>query len=128
MIRRDAVRQRVRPAGIFGNVSADCARFLAGRVGSEIQAQMIDRAREIEIHDAGLHDRAQVRRVDFQYAVHPRKRHDDAAVAGDRSPRKPRARAASHQRSFIAIREAHNFRYLASRAREDNALGRSQFH
>ena len=128
VIRRHAVGKRVRPAGIFGNVSADRARSLARRIGREIQAQMLDGAREVEIHDAGLNDGAQICRVDFENAIHARKSDDDAAVARDRSSGKSRARAAPHQRSLITICETHDFSDFARIAGKDDAFGRTELH
>jgi hypothetical protein len=66
VIGRHSVGQGVRTAGIFRDVSADGARFLAGRIGSEIQAQVLDRAGQVEIHDSGLNNRPQIRGVDFE--------------------------------------------------------------
>ena len=42
MIRRHAVSERVRPAGIFGDVAADRARLLARRIGREMQPEMLN--------------------------------------------------------------------------------------
>ena len=123
VIGRHSVGQRVRAAGIFGDVSADGARFLAGRIGREIQAQMLDRAGQVEIHDSGLNNRAKIRRINFENAVHARERDHDAAVARNRSAGKSRARAAPHDRSFIAIGEAHDPGDVARGGREKRCTG-----
>ena len=128
VIGRHSVGQRVRAAGIFGDVSADRARFLAGRIGREIKAQVLDRAGQVEIHDSGLNNRAKIRGIDFENVVHARERHHNAAVAGNRSAGKSRARAAPHDRSFIAICEADDPSDIACRGRKNDAPGRSQLH
>src|ERR1700676_2893971 len=116
----------MRSAGIFGNVSADRARSLAGRVGGVIKVQMLDGARQVEIHDAWLNDRAQVCGIDLENAIHARKTDDNAAVAGDRASGKSRACPATHERSFITICEPHDFRHFACTAWKDDALGRTK--
>ena len=72
VIHRDAVHQRVRSAGILGNIAADSAGLLAGRIGREVQAKMRDMFGELKIHYAGLHHRALILGIDFQDAVHAR--------------------------------------------------------
>ncbi len=80
--------------------------------GAKYKSQVLDGARQIEIHDARLNDGAQIRGVNFQNPVHARKDDYNAATAGDGSAGKPGARAASHNRSFIAIGEANNFGHV----------------
>ena len=58
MIGGDAVGEGVRAAGVFGDVAADGAGFLAGGIGREVEAVVLDGAREVEIDDAGLDDGA----------------------------------------------------------------------
>ena len=82
MIGSDAVSERVRAAGIFGDVAADGAGFLAGRVGREMEAGVGYGGAEIGIHNAGLDDGAFIFDINFQNAIHPRKNCEDAAFAG----------------------------------------------
>ena len=53
VICRDAVSERVRAAGIFRNVAADRAGFLAGGVGREMEAGVRDGGAQVGIHDSG---------------------------------------------------------------------------
>ncbi len=108
VIRGDAVGQRVRAARVFRDVAADRAGLLARWIGREVQAEMLDGAREIEIHHAGLHHRAIIFRVHFENAVHPRKCDDDSALARERAAGKSGARASADDRRFIFIRKADN--------------------
>ena len=128
VIGRHSVGQRVRAAGIFGDVSADGARFLAGRIGREIKAQVLDRAGQVEIHDSGLNNRAKICGINFENAVHARERDHDAAAARNRSAGKSRARAAPHDRSLIAICEADDPGDVARGGGKNDAPGRSQLH
>ena len=82
MIGGDAVRKRVRAAGIFGDVAADGACFLAGRIGREMQAGVGYGGAEIGIHYAGLDGGAFVFDVNFQDAIHARKNCEDATFTG----------------------------------------------
>ena len=85
MIGGDAVSERVRAAGIFRDVAADGAGFLAGRIGGEMQSGMGDGGAEVGIHDAGLHGGALVFDVNFEDAIHARENCEDAAFARERA-------------------------------------------
>ena len=74
VVGRHAVSKRMRAAGIFRDVAADGAGFLAGWIGSEIQAVFFDGARKVEIHHARFDDGALIGRIDFEDVVHARER------------------------------------------------------
>ncbi len=82
----DAVSERVRAAGIFRDVAADGAGFLAGRVGREMQPGVRDGGAQIRIHDARLNHGALIFDVNFQDAIHARKNDEDAAFARESAP------------------------------------------
>ena len=102
----DAVHQRVRAAGIFRDIAADSAGFLAGRIGREIQPEMRDVFRELQIDHARLHHRAHVFRVDFEDAVHARENDDKSALGRDRAAAQSGARAARHHGKCAGRRPA----------------------
>ena len=89
MIGGDAIRQRVRTAGVLRHVAADGAGALAGGIGRVEIAFALDGLRNFEIHDAGLEHRAFVCQVDFDDAVHAGERNDHAAGAGIAPPLNP---------------------------------------
>ena len=95
MVDGDAVGQRVRTTGIFGDVAADGAGFLAGRIGSKIETSVFDGASDIEIHHAGLDNGAGIFEIELQDAVHPREHDHDAAAARERAARETCSRAAA---------------------------------
>ena len=95
----DAVGERVRAAGIFSDVAADGAGFLAGGIGSEVQAGMFDGASEIEIDDAWLHDRALIFDVESRMRfMRVKAMHEPAAA---------RERAAGESGSCAAADDGH---------------------
>ncbi len=95
MVDGDAVGQRVRATGIFGDIAADGAGFLAGGIGGKIETSVFDGARDVEIHDAGLDNGAGVFEIELEDTVHSREHDHDAAAARERAARKTRSRAAA---------------------------------
>ena len=85
MIHRDAVGERVRASGIFGNIAANGAGFLAGRIGSKVQTQSLGRGRKIEVYDARLNNGALIGSINFKNAVHARESQNHGAIAGESS-------------------------------------------
>ena len=118
----DAVREGVRAAGIFGNVAADGAGFLAGRIGRKMQSGVGDGGAEIGIHYAGLDGGALIFDINFQNAIHARKNCEDAALARKRAAGKAGAGAAPDQRNLISIREFDDAEDIGGRARKDDAV------
>ena len=127
MVRSDAVSERVRTAGIFGDVSADGACFLAGGIGREMQSCMGDGERKIGVHDTGLDDGELVFDVDFEDAIHAREGDDDAAIAGERASGEAGAGAASNDGSFVAFGELDDLHDVGGAARENDALRAGKF-
>lgn len=81
MIGGDTVGQRMRAAGVFRDVAADSAGFLAGGIGSKIEAVRLGGAGEFEIDDAGLDDGALIFRVKSEDAIHAGEDDHDATGA-----------------------------------------------
>ena len=89
MIGRDAIGQRVRTAGVFGNVAADSAGALAGGIGRVEVAEGLHRERDIQIDHAGLHHRALVLEIDFEDPVHAREADQMPPARGMAPPLRP---------------------------------------
>ena len=76
----DAVLERVRPAGVGGDVAADGAGALARRVRGEVPAVRLEVVRQPEVDDARLDDGVAVAVIDFEDALHARQRDHHAAA------------------------------------------------
>ena len=70
--RRDPGGQAVRPAGVRRDVAADRAGLLRRRVGRVVQAEVRDRAAEVEVEHAGLDPGDPSLDVDLEHPVHLR--------------------------------------------------------
>ena len=68
----DAVLERVRAAGVGGDVAADRAGALARRVGGVVEAVRLEVVGQPEVDDARLDDGVAVAIVDFEDPLHPR--------------------------------------------------------
>ena len=128
MIRGNSVSECMRTAGVFGNVAANGAGFLAGRIGSEVKTVRFNRAREIRIDQAGLHGGALILQIDFQDAVHAREGDHDAAGAGKCSARKTGARAATHDGDVVLRSKLDDVRNMFGAGRKNYRLGPAFFH
>ncbi len=122
MIRRHTISQRVRPAGILGDIAADRASLLARRIGREMQPKMLNGKAQIRIHQAGLHTRALIFRIHFENAIHSRERSDDPAAPRDRTAGEPSAGASAHQRRFVLLGQPHDPDHVRRRARKHDAI------
>ena len=80
MIRGSAVLQTVNAAGVFGYVSADGARRLAGRIGNIIEAMVSQSPRQVGINQPSLHYRETIFGIDIQYLAHARQFDYNAAI------------------------------------------------
>src|SRR5262249_35579177 len=66
----DAAGERMRAAGVFGDVAADGGGFLARWIRREVEAGVFDGAGDVEIYDARLDDGALIFEIEFEDAVH----------------------------------------------------------
>jgi hypothetical protein len=120
MIDGDAVQQRVRPAGILRNVAADGASFLAGRIGREVQPEMRDMFRQLQVDDARLHHGARVLHIDLEDAVHARECNDETAGLGNRAAAQSGTCATPDHGNVVRRGQAHNLRNLLGVRRKDD--------
>ena len=80
MVDGEAVLEAVRAAGVLGDVAADGADRLRGRIGRVEVAMRAKHARlRRSIDDAGLDDDLRVGKVHIEDAVHARQADNDAA-------------------------------------------------
>jgi len=80
-----AVFQAVCAARVFGDVAANAADGLRGRIGGVEIALRLDAGGHVEIDDAGLDDDSGVGKIDFEDAVHAREADDDAVFDRERA-------------------------------------------
>ena len=70
VVDREAVLEAVRAARVLGDVAADRADLLRRRIRRVVEAVGRDRARDVEVRDAGLDDDLAALDVDLEDAVH----------------------------------------------------------
>ena len=128
MVRRHAVSQSVRAAGVFRHVPADRAGLLTGRVGRVVVAFSLDCGGDVEVDDAGLNDGIFVFEVDFENLVHPREGDHQTTLGRDRPAAQPRAGAAADQRQAVFPGDFDDVDDILGRGREDDALGSTLFN
>ena len=108
----DAAGERVRAAGIFGDVAADSGGFLARGIGREEEAGLFDGAGDVEIDDAGLNDGALIVEIDFEDAIHAGENEHESAGAGECATGEAGASAAAEDGDVVLWRRGGRFRKL----------------
>ena len=96
-----AVEQGVRAAGVGGDVAAQRAGLLAGRVWGVVKSEAAGVGAEVGVDHARLDHGATVARVHLKDAVHTRGGDHHPAAACDGAAAEPRARAARHHRHAV---------------------------
>ena len=86
---RDARGQAVRPAGVGGDVPADRAGLLGGRIGCVVQAQVVHGAGEVEVQHTGLDPRDPAHRIDLEHPVQLGGDDHDRVTEGVAPPARP---------------------------------------
>src|SRR5215212_7828905 len=124
MIRRHTVLETMGAAGIFGDVAADGASFLAGWIRREKEPMAERFLGELEIDHARFNQRGAVFAVDFEDAVHPRQADDDPALLRHRATGETGPGAARDDRQTSLASQSHDVCYLLRCRREgDSAWG-----
>jgi len=118
MVRRDAVRERVRAAGILGDIAADGTCGLARRVGGVMQPVRRRRTRQRDVHDTGLDDRESFDRVDRQDARESIEA-DEHDVVRQRTTGQASAGAARHERNTVFGEQPNDCYEFIARSRKD---------
>ncbi len=116
--RCDAVLEAVRTTRVVGDVAADRARLLTGRIRCEVQPVHRKCAREIEVDDTRLDPRDAFVGVDRNDPVHLRRDHDDGTAQRHCAAGEPGARASSGERAAVLQREPDARLHLCGRDRE----------
>ena len=123
VVRREAVLEAVRAAGVLGDVAADRADDLRRRVG-RVEVRRPDGGGDLDVRDAGLHDDALVGQVDLEQRAHPRQRDQDPVLDRQRAARQARSRAARDPRHARVGARAHDVADLGGARRQHDRAGR----
>jgi hypothetical protein len=83
-----------------------------------------DGRREVQVDNAGLHDRTEIGDIDLEDARHPCERDDDAALDRDRATGESRASSARNDRHGVLVAEARKCRDVGGVVGEHDRVGR----
>src|SRR5205823_6448555 len=108
----DAVLERVRAAGVAGDVAADLADLRCARVRREAEAVLARKPLDVAGRDARLDVDAPEQRIELPYAVQALEADHDTTHDRDRAAGEPCATAARRQRHVVLVTPAHHRRHL----------------
>ena len=112
IVGRQPVLQAVHAAGILGDVAADRAGDLAGRIRSIVEAAMRHRVRDGEVGDARLDGDAAIVEVDLKDAVELAEGEQDTVGQRQCSARERGAGAARHHLDALGVAVSEDARDL----------------
>ena len=110
----EAVFQAVHAARVLGDVAADGAGDLRGRVGRVVEARVLDRLGDAEVGHAGLGDDGAVLEVDVEDPVELAQAQHDAVGERQGAARERGAGAARHDLDPLGVAEAQDRRRPAA--------------
>src|SRR5690242_6400278 len=110
----------MRTAGIFRYVTSDAACHLARWVRRVVQAVWRGGLRNVQIDDAGLHNRDSIFGIDRKNAVHPLKLDDDPALHCYGTSAQAGPGSAGNKRNAVFIRDANDLGDLFGRLRKND--------
>ena len=119
---RDAVLERVRPAGVARDVAADLADLGGARVGREAEAVLAREPLDVAGRDTCLDVDAPQQRVELPHPVEPFEADHDTAGDRDRTACEPGAAAARRQRDVVLVTPAHHRRDFVDGRREHDGI------
>lgn len=111
---RKSVLQTVRSPGVLGNIPADAADRLRGRVRGIKVSLWLDPAGNVQIDHPGFHNHPRILKVNFENAIHPRQANDNAVENRQRSAAQARSRTAGDKGNALSMTDADNRLQLGS--------------
>src|SRR5437870_11868372 len=96
----------MRPAGVLGDISADTAGHLTGRIRRIVQPVRSSGLRDVEIDDAWLNHCKAILNVDSEDAIHSLKFDETSAFGSKCSAAQPSPGASRRKRAAVFIRHA----------------------
>ncbi len=127
MVGGDAVGESVWPTGVFRDVAADGARFLAGGIRSEVEAVGFGGEGEFGIDNTGLYNRALIFGVEFKDAIHARENDHYAAGPRQRAAGETGTGTAADDGDVVFRGEFDDLGDLSSGSGKDYAIGAAFF-
>ncbi len=118
VVRRHAVLEAMRAAGVHRDVAGNRAGKLRRWIGRVEKTLLSDARRDLEIGDAGFDTREAVGIVDLDHAVHFRDAENDRILGRQGAAAKRRARAARNDLHIVLVAVLENFRDFFGRARQ----------
>jgi hypothetical protein len=119
----DAVLEGVRAAAVRGDVPAEGAGALAGRVRGVVVAERLEGVREPHVHHPRLDDGVPVADVHFEDPLHPRQADHDPAADRHAPAGEARPGPAGEERQAEVVAGGHDADDLLGAGREDDHLG-----
>ena len=119
----EAVLQAVRAARVLGDIAADGADLLPGRVGGVSLAVRGGFPGDRQVDNAGFDDHPGVVGVDGQDPAQPRQHDEHAAGDRDRATGQARARAAGHERYACRGAQPYRLDHVVPALREHHDRG-----
>ncbi len=108
--------EAMRSTGVRGDVPADRARLLGGRVGRVVEAEAGHRVGQVEVEDAGLDPGDPIVDVDLEHPVHLRRDDHQRLVDRSRAAGEPGSAAPGDERATVTRCDLHRARDLFGRA------------
>ena len=128
MVAGHAVLKAVRTAGVEGDVAADGADGLAGRVGRVIEPVRRGCNRHIQVAHARLYNGDALLCVDAQNAVEAPECNHNAVCHRQAAARKAGAAAARHKWHRVQVAQAHSFHHFGCGVGQHNRCGARPKH
>ncbi len=124
MVRREAVLQAVRSAGVLRDVAADGADLLRRGIGRVEVPERPDRLADVEVGHAGLDRDLLVVEVDVEDRAHSCETHHHPVGRRERAAGEAGARAARNERDVRVDARTHNLGDGVGGERQDHCSGR----
>src|SRR5262249_41349908 len=119
----NAVLERVRPTGVGGDVAADGAGALAGRVRGEVVAVRLEVVGDPQVADPRLNNGLALPILSLEEPFHPHQGDDDPTADGEAAAGKAGTSAAGQEGDVQLIAGADDHSDLLGRAGEDDDIG-----
>ncbi len=119
----DAVLEAMGPARVLGDVAAQRARLLAGRIGGVVVAERGEDRGDVQIEDAHLDGHPLIRQIDLEHLAHPAHLEDYGAVEGERPAAQVRPAAPGHEGDALAREDLEHGGDFLGGAHEDDGPG-----
>ena len=108
------------PTGVFGHVAPNSARFLTGRIGSEMVTSFCSLIGKLNIYNPGLYYGKLIIVINFEDAVHKRHLQDHTAIVSHSPAAQACACSPGQVRHLVTVADLYDSCDLFSRLRENH--------